>query len=373
MQVRYLTKTNAHKHKGETCILRADFNIQPKYKEGSLRINSTIPTLKTLRKENIKVVIISHRGRPTPGQKLSSEHSLKPFQKILERKLNEPVQFISHYNVPRIKEQIENSDKSIFLLENIRTLPEETKNDKGLASQLATLGDFYVNDAFANAHRNHTSMVALANQLPAYAGIQLEKEIKNLTHVMKKCQKPLTLIVGGAKTDTKIGVIKYFKKKANAILLGGGPANTFLKAKGVDVGSSKYDPKTNVKPFLTCKNIYLPEDWVKARNMILDIGPKAIETFGNIIKKSKTIIWNGPMGLIEEKRFAQGSIEIAKIIGKKKNTAFTLAGGGETTGLIVQLGIENTFDLISTGGGAMLEFLSGKKLPAIEALRSSPS
>jgi len=373
MPIHYLSKINPKKLETKTALLRADLNIEPEYKTHSLRLAATIPTIKFLMKHKARIIIVSHRGRPTSKDRNKREYSLAPFAKILTRKLKRTVTFTSHYNPKEIRGQLKKSPAQIILLENIRFHTGEETNSAALAQKLASLADIYVNDAFANCHRRHASMVAITKHLPSYTGLLLENEIRHMDYAMKHHTRPLTVILGGAKTHTKIGIMEYFKKKADHILLGGGVANTFLKASGIDIGTSLHDKNTNVAPLLKCKNIHLPTDWLEEKTNILDIGPETEKNYVHIIKKSKTIIWNGPMGMIENKKFAHGSLAIAKAIGAKKNTAFTLAGGGETTSMIVELKLENTFDLLSTGGGAMLQYLSDKKLPAIEALHSSSS
>ena len=227
----------------------------------------------------------------------------------------------------------------------------------------------YVNDAFAVSHRKNASIVAITKFLPSYAGLLLEKEIGNLDKVMRVVRRPFTIVIGGAKTADKIEVLEYFSKKADWILLGGGPANTFLKAVGIDIGKSIYDPKlvSLARRMLRNENIILPVDFRKEKGRMLDIGPYTEKKFSEIIRSSKTILWNGPMGRFEKKTFARGSEVIAQAITKSR--AFSVVGGGETVMLISQLGLLKKFDFVSTGGGAMLAYLAGEKLPGIAALQ----
>ena len=257
----------------------------------------------------------------------------------------------------------------MFLLENLRFLKGEEKNSLRLARQLASLGDIYINDDFAVSHRKDASVAAIAKYLPSYAGLLLEKEIRNLSKVMKNPRKPLVIILGGAKVSDKISLIRG---KADYFLIGGAMANTFIAAQGIPVGDSLYDRNADLRGLIRglTQKIFLPVDVVVYKRKILDIGPKTVDKYSKIIKQAKTIIWNGPMGYIEDERFANGSKAIAKAIIKSK--AHSVIGGGET---IASLKIKNQKSKIknnvflSTGGGAMLEYLAGKKLPGIEALK----
>ncbi|MEK7464193.1 MAG: phosphoglycerate kinase [Patescibacteria group bacterium] len=366
--MRYLSRLNLTKWAGKTCLLRIDLNIEPTEVEDSYRILAIIPTIKLLLKNHIRIILLSHRGRPT-GEDRSL--SLKPFAEIIEKKLGRPIRFIPHFNFSALEWQLKNSSAKdrIWLLENLRFLPGEGANNPILGQKLALLGDFYVNDAFAVCHRTNSSVTAITRELPAYAGLLMEREIKNLDQVMRKFKKPLTLILGGAKIEDKIGVIKYFWEKAEHILLGGGPANTFLMAKKHPIGKSVVNKKVIplIKRYLKSPKIVLPTDFKIYEGKILDIGGKSVKEFVKIIQRSKTIIYNGPMGVFEQKRFEHGSFEIAKAIAKTR--AFTVVGGGETTAVFTKLGLIKKIKFVSTGGGAMLDYLSGKKLPGIDALK----
>lgn len=284
--------------------------------------------------------------------------------------LKKPVCFIDFkkgFNASKNTKTITRNNFSIFLLENLRFLAGEEKNDIELAKQLASLGDFYVNDAFSVCHRNAVSVVAITKFLPSYAGLLLEKEIQNLSLVMEKPKRPLVIILGGAKISDKIGFIENFKSIADYFLIGGGIAHNFLKAQGLPIGNSIFEESTVgfAKKMLKNKNIILPIDYVLKDRKILDIGPNTIKYYSDIIKKAKIIIWNGPMGYFENKKFAKGSEAIANAI--LKSGAFSVVGGGETAALFNEKNkIKKIF--VSTGGGAMLEYLAGKKLPGIKAL-----
>jgi len=415
--MKYLSSLSKKNLAKQTCLLRVDFNIENTdlhgYEHGltrlPLRMERVLPTINFLIDRGARVVILSHRGRPktqisADSQRKSalsqrrSAFTLKPFAKILSKLLKRPVQFID-FNLRKsdflkLRNKIENSPPgSIFLLENLRFLPGEEKNDKKFAQRLALLGNFYVNDAFSVSHRAHASVVAITQFLPSYVGLALENELKKLNQVMKSPKKPLIIIIGGVKISDKIGVIKNFLKKANCILTGGGVANTFFAAQKLPVGQSLYE-ETMIplaRQLLKSKKIILPIDSMVGKGAILDIGPKTIKKYNNIIKSAATIIWNGPMGYIEDKKFRKGTSETAKAIIKSR--AFTVIGGGETTAAF-QAATRNYADqntdkrrynirvnlrrnqrksalFVSTGGGAMLEYLAGKKLPGIEALKLS--
>jgi phosphoglycerate kinase len=293
----------------------------------------------------------------------------------LAKFIKRPVKFLSHFRFDEIKRTIDRAPKgSIFLLDNLRFLKGEEANDPALAEQLASLADFYVNDAFAVSHRANASVAAITKFLPSYAGIELEAEIASLSKAMVKPERPLVLILGGAKASDKLGVITFFKRKADWFLLGGGPANSILALKGMDVKKSlrEQDPKTLaiLAPLAKQSNIVLPTDFSWSKGAILDIGPKTAALFAEKIAAARTIIWSGPLGLIEKKAYAKGSIAVAQAIGRNKR-AFSVSGGGETVMFLKKYKLDKKFSFISTGGGAMIDFLAGEKLPGIEALKNS--
>lgn len=364
--IKFLSKTNFQKLK-QTAILRLDFNTEDYW-----RIDAVLPTLKLLQKFASKIIIISHKGRPNGiNKKLSLIQNIK----YLEKKLKIKINFIPHFNFKLIKQQINSSPNfSIFALENIRFLNEEYNCDKNLAKKLADLGNYFVNDAFAICHRKQTSVTELPKLLPSYAGLQLEKEITNLNFVLNKHPQNLIIIIGGAKAKDKIEVISNFVKKSKYILLGGGSGNTMLFLKGINIYNSLYEKDEKIlkkfKKLLKYKNIICPVDSQIYKNQILDIGPKTIDIFKEKIKKADTVIWSGPLGMIENKKFAKGSLEIAKSIVKNKKIN-SIVGGGETIMFLKKYKLDKKIKFISTGGSAMLEFLSGKKLPGIEALKQN--
>jgi phosphoglycerate kinase len=373
--VRYLSQENLNRWRGKTALVRIDLNIEAGQERNSLRIEAVLETLRFLLRNKIKVVLLSHRGRPS---KFNQKYSLKSFARLIGQKIKTPVSFIPYFTLKRyflasrtndLKEFINRSKTKIFLLENLRFWPEEEKNSSQFARKLAFLGDFYINEAFPASHRKNASVSAITRFLPAFGGFNLEAEIKNLTDATKRYRKPLTIILGGAKIKDKLGVIRYFFNKADCVLLGGGPANTFFAAQKLPLGHSLYE-----REYLNSSKIFLPVDLKVADKKILDIGPETIKKYSAIIERSKTIIWNGPMGLFENRKFAEGTMGIWQAIFKNKR-AKIIVGGGETVASAKLISnfefrisnLRNVF--ISTGGGAMLDYLSGKRLPGIEALK----
>lgn len=365
--IHYLSKTDPKKLYG-TALLRLDFNT-----EDDWRMRAVIPTLKFLLKNADKIVIVSHKGRP---EGFDEKFSLKKNTAHLSRLLGRKVRFIDHFRFAVIQRVIAHAPHgSIFLLENLRFLKQEETNDAALARELALLADFYVNDAFAVCHRANTSVVAITHFLPSYAGFELENEIRSLSRAMVKPKRPLVLILGGAKAHDKLGVIKFFEKKADWFLLGGGPANTILAMYGIDIKKSVRDRdrhsvsalKKLVASRTTARRIVLPLDFVWHKNAILDFGPETIREFDRKISAARTILWSGPLGLIEKKKYIKGSVAIANAIARN-HRAFSVAGGGETVMFLKKYKFDKKFSFVSTGGGAMIDFLAGKKLPGIAAL-----
>lgn len=359
MSLKFISKENLEEYKQKTCFLRVDLNIKKGSEEESFRVDAIIPTLKLLSDMGIKTVIASHRGRfneETP--------TLKPFADILSKRIGKTVEFVGNDY-----DQIEKSEAKFFLIENLRQNRGEEENSKEFAKDLSNLADFYVQDGFAVCHRKNASVYELPKLLPSFGGLLLEKEISNLIKALEEYKNPFTVVIGGAKTRTKVGVLDNLWNKADNFLLGGGIANTFFYAQGRDIGDSIYDKESvdDIEKYLDSEKINLPVDVKKDNNQILDIGKKTSKDFSNIIKNSKTIIWNGPLGYFEKPEFAVGSEAIAKAIAELDS--FSVIGGGETSNLISEMGIIDDFSFVSTGGGAMLEFLSGNKLPGIEVLK----
>jgi phosphoglycerate kinase len=371
--IRYIRAATAAQLKG-IALLRLDFNAEDEW-----RLAATMPTVKFLAARADKVVIVSHRGRPSPARggaapgKSNRALSLRKDAAMLQRYLKRPVAFIPHFRWRDIAAQIKAAPpRSVFLLENIRFMKGETENDPKLARELASIADYYVNDSFAVDHRADASTVAITRFLSSYAGLELEKEIKFLSGVRRHPRQPLVLVVGGAKAHDKLGVIKEFRRHAAAILVGGGSANTLLHLQGMDVGRSVFDRDKNdlaaLKEVLGYRNVFLPVDWKIAQGRILDIGPRTAKMFAGKISAARTVIWSGPMGFIEKKKFAGGNLAVAKAIAGNRR-AFSLTGGGETVAFLKEHKLDKKFSFISTGGGAFLDFLAGEKLPGIEALK----
>lgn len=373
--IRYLSNASRPKLAG-TALLRLDFNTEDEW-----RMKAALPTIRFLLAAGAKIAIVSHRGRPSHSTfrvkgrmgTFDRKSSLKRDGRQLERFLKHRVHFIPHFNFKGIRTKIQNSAaRSIFLLENIRFLKGEEENSSILAKKLAELGNYYVNDAFAVSHRDDASVEAITRFLPSYAGLELESEIKRLSHILGRPKHPLVMIFGGGKAHDKLKVIRYFKKKADTFLVGGAAANTILRINGVNVGESLYDrnPGMTIREIIHYKNIFLPIDYVVEGNTIFDVGVKTVKFFAGKIKNARTVIWNGPVGVIEKKEFHKGTLGIARAIAKNRR-AFSVVGGGETVMFLKKYGLDKKFSFVSTGGGAMLEYLAGEKLPGIKALKRS--
>ncbi|MEX2411035.1 MAG: phosphoglycerate kinase [Candidatus Paceibacterota bacterium] len=352
--IKFISKEILEDYRNKTCFLRVDLNFSPN--EDHLRIESIIPTIKLLLDFNIKIIIGSHRGRfdkETP--------SLEPFVEIISSKVKEKVFFSDNYEIP------DNTEEKIVLLENLRQEKQEEENNKEFAKKLADLADFYINDAFAVSHRENASIAQITRFLPSFGGLCLEKEVQNLSKALNNPRSPFTLILGGAKTADKIRVIKNLWSKLDHVLLGGGPANTFLLERGVDIGNSlaQRDARGLIETFAFTEKVKVPVDFKKEEDHIFDIGEETIKKYSEIISQSKMIIWNGPMGKFEDKKFREGTEKILEALIKNKE-AEIIIGGGETISSLNQELSNNIF--LSTGGGSMLEFLSGKELPGLKAL-----
>lgn len=343
--------------KGKRVILRVDFNVlNEKGKiENDYRIKRTLPTIELLKKKGAKIILISHitegRGK-----------TLRPVAKYLK------VKFIPDKNLNSIKKKINRmKNGDVVLLENIRVHKEEEKNGENFAKNLASLGDFYINDAFSASHHNHASIAGITKYLPSYAGLLFTDELKHL-HGTFNPKHPFLLILGGVKFSTKLGVLEKFSAIADKIFIGGALANNFFKAKGIDIGKSAFDNKVSIKKYLNNPKIILPPDVKRKNGVIFDCGPKTIKMLSKIIQNSKFILWNGPLGDIEKKGFERGTLAIARAI--VKSHAVSIIGGGDTVAAIEKVGFHK-FSFVSTAGGAMLEFLAKGTLPGIEALKKS--
>ena len=379
--------------KNKKVIIRVDFNVPLDDHQNitdDRRIQASLPTIQyALKQGAAKVILMSHLGRPK-GTGFEAEFSLKPVAKRLQELLKENVLMLEDCVGAPIKEKTANSKERVILLENLRFHKEEEKNDAAFAKELASLADVYVNDAFGTAHRAHASTAGITQYLPAVAGLLIETELKFLGEGIANPRRPFTVILGGAKVSDKILLIKKLLTKANYILIGGGMAYTFLKAQGKKIGNSKLEAdkvdiardllaeaKTKgVEIALTNDFVIVPKfdsndakivDEIPDGFESLDIGPKTRQNFKNILAKSKTVVWNGPLGVFERDAFANGTREIAEYLATLKDTT-VIIGGGDSAAAVAKFKLEDKMTHISTGGGASLEFLEGKELPGIAAL-----
>ena len=380
--------------KGKRVLVRCDFNVPMDENQNitdNTRIVSALPTIKYLLEQNCKLILASHLGRPKGEVK--PEFSLKPVAKELSRLLGKEVIMAKDViGEDAMTKSANLKEGEILLLENVRFHREETDNDPEFAKKLASMAEVYVNDAFGSAHRAHASTTGIASYLPAVAGFLIEKELKFLGNAVNNPERPFVALLGGAKVSDKIGVIDSLLEKVDTLMIGGGMAYTFFKAQGYEVGNSicemdkldlaknamekakqkgvklmlpvdtkigkEYKPDTESK---VVKYTEIPADWEG-----FDIGPETIKMFSEELKTAKTVIWNGPLGLFEFEQFAVGTNSIAKVLSEIDAT--TIIGGGDSAAAVKKAGLEDKMTHISTGGGASLEFLEGKKLPGIECL-----
>jgi phosphoglycerate kinase len=381
--------------KGRRVLVRVDFNVPLKEEGGErvvaddTRIRAALPTIELLRERGAALVLTSHLGRPK-GER-DPALSMAPVAKRLGELLDTKVKLapgVVEGDVDLTCGALGPGD--VLLLENIRFEPGETKNDPKLAENLAQLASVYVNDAFGAAHRAHASTAGVADHLPAYAGLLLEREVTELTKVVDDPQRPLVVVLGGAKVSDKVGVIDRFLEVADQILIGGAMCFGFFKAQGIAVGDSLAEGEDEAKEALEraegsgCE-LQLPVDLVLGREfsadterkasdgvevpdgwMGLDVGPRTAENYGKAIAAAGTVLWNGPMGAFEMEPFAGGTKAVAEAVAAAPGT--TVVGGGDSVAALNQFGLEDRVDWVSTGGGASLELLEGKKLPGVEAL-----
>ena len=383
--------------KGKKVFVRCDFNVPMDEQQNitdNTRIIAALPTIKYLLEQNCKIILASHLGRPKGEVK--PEYSLKPVAKELSRLLNKEIIMANDVIGNDAKTKAENlKDGEIMLIENVRYHREETDNDPEFAKELASMAEIFVNDAFGAAHRAHASTEGIAQYIPAVSGFLIEKELKVLGDAINNPQRPFMAILGGAKVSDKIGVIDSLLDKVDTLMIGGGMAYTFFKAQGYNVGNSLCEPDKcdlaiaamekaknkgvklllpvdtkigkEFKPDTESKTVEwtdIPEGWEG-----FDIGEKTIEMFKNELQNAKTVIWNGPLGLFEFDQFAIGTNSIAKVLSELDAT--TIIGGGDSGAAVEKAGLAEKMTHISTGGGASLEFLEGKKLPGIEALQDN--
>lgn len=381
--------------KGKRALVRCDFNVP--MKDGAItddtRIRAALPTIEYLRNSGAKIIIMSHMGRPKGEADM--QYTLAPVAKRLGELLGCDVTFVTSPQVVDdavVKAAEGLSEGQVMLLENTRFRKEETKNEEAFSKQLAALGDVFVNDAFGTAHRAHCSTAGVADYLPAVSGFLIEKEVEYLGSAVDDPKRPLIAIMGGAKVGDKIKLIENLLNKVDTLLIGGGMAYTFLKAKGYEIGTSILDEESIDLADKLMKdaeskgvNMLIPVDVVcasefsndadkktvsadsiPANMMGMDIGPETVKLFAGEVAKAATVIWNGPMGVFEMPNFAVGTEEVAKALAA--SSAVTVIGGGDSAAAVKQFGLEDKMTHVSTGGGASMEFLEGKELPGIAVL-----
>ncbi len=381
--------------KGKRVLVRVDFNV-PVDEEGRItddrRIRAALPTIENLSGRGAKVILVSHFGRPKGS--VNPKYRMDNIARRLQELAGKEVVKVDDCIGPEVKKAVESlPEGGLLLLENVRFYKEEEANEAGFAQKLAELADIYVNDAFGTAHRAHASTAGVAAYLkPAVAGFLMEKEIRIMGKALANPERPFVAILGGAKVADKLGVITNLLEKVDSLLIGGGMAYTFLKAKGLEIGRSLLDPerldfcremiaaaeKRGIK--LLLPRDVVAADAIKNPSVVkvvsaeaipaelygLDIGPEAVKEYTAEIKQARTVIWNGPMGVFEEPQFANGTKEIAKALAD--STATTIIGGGDSAAAVELFGLADKMTHISTGGGASLEFLEGKELPGVAVL-----
>jgi len=389
---------------GKRVLVRADLNVPlaegpdgpsgPRVVADDTRLRASLPTIRALVDRKATVIVCSHLGRPK-GEP-NAKYSLAPVAETLSNLLRMKVRLTSMPTGPADELDGMGPDE-VALLENLRFDPGEEANDRRFAARLAALADVYVDDAFGAVHRAHASVVAVAEQLPAAAGLLLQREVDVLSRLVEVPDRPFVLVLGGAKVSDKIGVVANFLRRADAILIGGAMANTFLAATGEKVGISRVEPERmeEVRRTLAAAakagvEIVLPTDLVVAGafdehaeaevvgvnavpddKMALDIGPASAARFGAWVNRAATVLWNGPMGVFEWSAFSKGTQEVAKAVAASK--AFTVVGGGDSAAALAAFGLGDQVSHVSTGGGASLEFLEGKELPGLKALLTAGS
>lgn len=378
---------------GKRVFVRADFNVP--IKKGDItethRIESTLPTLRFILAQAKKLIVASHLGRP--GGSKDPEWSLAPVREYLEKALSYPVTLAPDCIGMEVEALVHAPYHEVILLENLRFHKEEEANDNAFSQALAALADVFVNDAFGAAHRKHASTSGMAKFFSAKgAGMLLHKELDYLGRILSSQERPFVALLGGAKVSDKIGVLKNLIPKMDCLLIGGGMAYTFLKTKGISVGKSltEEDRIPLARELISQAEslgipLFLPIDHIAAQDikkkpittnvgipatyMGLDIGPQTIAQFSQEIRKARMILWNGPVGLFEEEKFSRGTKSIAQAVAG--HNAISVVAGGDTVAAVMQAGVEEKITHLSTGGGATLEFLEGKKLPGIQALEES--
>ncbi|GAB5488359.1 MAG: phosphoglycerate kinase [Parasphingorhabdus sp.] len=379
---------------GKAGLVRVDLNVP--MADGKVtddtRLKAVIPTVTELADKGAIVLLLAHFGRPKGEYK--PEFSLEPVVAPLADVLGREVQFMQRPSPDAIAEL---PNGSIVVVENSRFAPGEEKNDPGMAKMIASFGNFYVNDAFSAAHRAHVTTAGIAEHLPAYAGRSMERELNALSKALGDPEHPVAAVVGGAKVSSKLDVLRQMVEKVDHLIIGGGMANTFLAARGVDVGKSlcEHDLTGTANEILEAADradctVHLPYDVVVSKEfaanpptrtvnvhevaedeMILDVGPAAVEALNDVLKVCKTLVWNGPMGAFETPPFDTATVALARTAAAltKEGQLLSVAGGGDTVAALNHAGVADDFSFVSTAGGAFLEWMEGKELPGVEALR----
>ncbi|MDB5693000.1 MAG: phosphoglycerate kinase [Alphaproteobacteria bacterium] len=383
---------------GKKALVRIDLNVPMANGEvaDDTRLRATLPTVTELADRGATVLLLAHFGRPKGERR--DDMSLRRIVPAYERVLGRPVHFIPDCTAPEAEAAVAALQSGdIAILENTRFHEGEEKNDPDLARAMATLGDFYVDDAFSAAHRAHASTEAIAHILPAYAGRAMEAELKALEQALGKPQRPVAAVVGGAKVSTKLEVLRHLVAKVDHLIIGGGMANTFLAARGVAVGKSlcEHELAHTALEILDAAEranctVHLPYDVVVAKQfapnppslricnvhevaadeMILDVGPAAVEALADVLKTCRTLVWNGPLGAFETPPFDAATVALAKIAAAltQDGSLVSVAGGGDTVAALNHAGVAGDFTFVSTAGGAFLEWMEGKELPGVKAL-----
>ncbi len=382
--------------RGKRVLVREDFNVPRSKTTGEItndvRIRSGAPTIQYLVEQGAKVIILTHMGRPKGEVK--EELRLDRVAERLSEILGRPVRKMDQVVGPEVEAAVAAmQDGDVLMLENVRFLPGETEDDPALSAQLAALGDVFVNDAFGTAHRAHCSTEGVGHFLPGVMGFLMEREISALGKALSAAEHPFVAIVGGSKISDKIGVVRNLLQKVDCLMIGGGMANTFLKAKGYEMGTSLVEEdkaalalEILAKADQMGKKLLIPvdltvavsaehpetarvvaADQVPADRMALDIGPETVKLYREALSGAKTVIWNGPMGVFEVDAFAAGTMAVAEAVAS--SPAYSIVGGGDSVASIEKAGLSDRINHISTGGGASLEFLEGKKLPGVEVLQ----
>lgn len=381
---------------GKRVLVRVDFNV-PQDEQGQItddtRIVAALPTVKTLAERGARVILVSHLGRP---KGVTPQYTLAPVAQRLSELLGRPVRLLPDCVGPEIQQQVQAMENGeVVLLENVRFHPEEEKNDEEFARQLAALAEIYVNDAFGTAHRAHASTEGVARILPGVAGYLMQKELEYLGSVLESPKRPLIAILGGAKVKDKIRVIENLLTRVDTLIIGGGMAYTFFKARGYEIGQSLLDETSlefcrevmakagdrlllpqdvvvsSADPFQVgpdaCETRVVPVTEIPAEWQGVDIGPETRAKFAEVIRGAGTVVWNGPMGIFEFDRFAEGTRAVAQALAD--SGAITVIGGGDSAAAVQKLGFAEKMTHVSTGGGASLEFLEGRPLPGVVALQ----